>query len=219
MDKSEFYDYILPMVPGVDTPLVNFAIMRACKTLAEQSGLLRDVTFLPVVPLTDVYAIPLTDPLTTEVSSVFICRYFVNGTNVKLYPVTTQAAEWMTTMPPSPPTSWRFDEIASIQLYPTPSEVAEVRIETLLQPVFTIEGPVSDKFKDFKTQIADGALAFLFAMPGKPWTSEKASKMTYESFARSVLALRASLRSGGMPNNATLKSVSFTGMSNGVSQS
>jgi hypothetical protein len=210
VQKSDFYDYIMPFVPGVETPMVNFAIMRAVQIAAEQSGVLREAIDVPVLPAVSTYPLIPTDP-TLEVSSVFLVRWFVDGTNIRIYPITDNVAEWMTTLPPSNPTAWQFILPNQITLSPVPNEAGFVRVQALLKPIFTIPGDVSDVWRDHMPMIANGALALLYAAPGKPWSSDKAAAQAYQSFAKSVLALRVSTRSGGMPNNATMTGVSMFG--------
>lgn len=207
--KSTFYDFILPFVPSVEESLVNFAIMRAVREAAEKSGIIRDVIDIPVVPLQQTYDVPL--PVGMELSSLFLVRWYVDNTNVRIYPINDNIAEYMSTMQPAAPTAWRQVLPDQITVYPVPNETGVLRLTCLLKPVFDLSGTVPDLFYDYREMIADGALALLYGAPGKPWTSKEASDMAYKNFAKQVLALRVLTRSGGMPNNATMKSASTFG--------
>lgn len=207
--KSAFYDFILPFVNGADLPFVNFAIARIVRTIADQTGLMKQFFTFPVLPAVSVYDLAL--PTDTELSSIFLVRFFVDNTNVRLYPVNSNIAEYMSTMPPAAPTSWQQLKPDQIQLFPVPNEAGEVRLDVLLRPVFSIEGEVPDIFLDYREMVADGVLSMMLATPNKPWSDPKAADNLYKNFAKSVLALRVYLRSGGMPNNSTMKGVSTFG--------
>lgn len=209
VQKTDFWDFIMPMVPGVEDTMVNYAIMRAVRTAAEQSGVMREVIDVPVIPGVSTYTLPL--PPDTELASIFLVRWYVDGTNVRIYPINDNVEEFMTTLPPSNPTAWRSVLPDQLTVYPVPNEAGMLRVQALLLPKFTIDGPVPDLFFHHREMIANGALALLYAAPGKPWSSEKAAAAAYQAFAKAVLALRVQVRSGGMPNNATMTPVSMFG--------
>jgi hypothetical protein len=207
--KSDFYDFILPFVPGVEESLVNFAIMRAVREAAEKSGIIRQVIDIPVIPLQSTYDVPL--PADMELAWAFLVRWYVDNTNVRIYPINDNIAEYMSTMQPAAPTAWRQVLPDQITLYPVPNEAGVIRITAMLKPIFALNSPVPDLFYDYREMIADGALALLYGAPGKPWTSKEASDAAYKNFAKQVLALRVLTRSGGMPNNSTMKGVATFG--------
>lgn len=208
---SDIYDFVLPFVPVVDTPLVDNAIVRAVRIIASQTGIHRSViTSATVIGQTDY---TLTPPTGYEIDSVIQARLYPtsdpSGKGVKLYPIPDSVLNDMLTFDPALPTSWRYIGGGAFSLYPTPDSAETFKVTAILRPELDVAADLDQVYYQYRELIADGVMAFLFAMPAKPWSNEKQSAQSYARFGQGVLALRARVRAGGQVNNGTLKSVPF----------
>jgi hypothetical protein len=208
---SDLYDFILPFVPVVDTPLVDNALIRAVRVVACQTGIHRGVVTDNTVIGQNDYT--LTPPTGYEIDSILQVRLYPasdsSGKGVKLYPISDSVLNDMLTFDAALPTSWRYIAGGAFSLYPTPDSVEEFKVTAILRPELDTALELDQVYYQYRELIADGAMAFLFAMPAKPWTNEKQSAQSYARFGQGVLALRARIRAGGQVNNGTLKSVRF----------
>lgn len=207
---ADLYDFILPHVPAVDAPIVNHAVVRAVRMIASQTAIQRASITVPTVVGQREYTVPPTAG--NEIDTIIAVRLFPaadpNSKGIRLYPITTGVAEEMQWFDDALPTSWSY-VADKLSLYPAPDSVNNLSVTVIMRPELDSAADLDDVYFHHREVIADGAMAFLFAMPAKPWTNQQAAQEAYARFGRAILALRARNRAGGQVNNGTLKGVRF----------
>lgn len=207
---ADLYDFILPHVPIADTPVVDHAIVRAVRMVAMQSGIQRATLTVPTV--VGQYQYSLTAPAGTEIDNVVSVRIFPTANpdtkGIRLYQVPQAVADDMLRFNPALPTSWTY-LADTLSVYPIPSTADSLSVVVILRPELSVVAPLDDIYRHHREIIADGAMAFLYAMPAKPWTNQQAAQEAYARFGRAILALRARQRGGGQSSHSTLSGVTF----------
>jgi hypothetical protein len=196
---GDFYDYILPEVPLTTTAFVDFQMRRVLREFFRRTTCWRHTQ-----------AIALTDATTNPISLVV-----PDGIPSAVLSVVLDGAQYPLPVLPEhlrPPVGAALDRgsvvgwylIAADELYvhrlPDGDHTLQVSLVANLPrdpENVTVPDFVLDHHHDI---VADGVIAALYTMAGKPWTQPEAGKLKTKSYVRGVNAIRAALRDGGQPN-------------------
>lgn len=203
---SALYDFILPLVPVVDTPLVDHAVRRAARFIATNAALEKTTLTVPTVVGQREYA--LVPPVGTEITSILSLRIGSQPPYTKLYPATFDMVDQLMDFPDALPTMWTFVQGGPLSVYPSPDTIQTLHVTVFTRPEMTAT-TLADVYFQHRELLADGALAFLYQAPAKPWTNERAAAEAYARFGRGILALRARNRAGGQASSGTMSGPQF----------
>lgn len=204
---SALYDYILPYVPGCETPLVDVTIRRVLRDFYKRTTLWRETfTFATTAGQTLYQLIPSSG----KVASILTVE--INQQRIGSLPEEKRPAPAaVTAQDASTPNGWYSTYPALLSLNPKPTAGIPVVVEAAITlpldiAVLTFS---DDTFNEFGEEIGSGVVGAMMSMPGKPWTQPKAAGEYLGKYVRCVAAVRARLRDGGQPNASTLHAPRF----------
>ena len=185
-------DLLLPSLPGADTPIVDASIRKGVREFMKRTTLYRETFAFDTVPGTDRYQLLAQ---TGQVSAVV--HVYEAG---KPHPLPVATEEMRRVLLPRVGLAWWSPLPTVLALYPTPDEVVSLTVEAAVTlPQDAVEIP-DGLFDNYGEVVASGILSIMYAMPGKPWTSEKAATVAGRAFSQEIKTLRGRLRDGGQPN-------------------
>jgi hypothetical protein len=164
---TQFYDYLMPHVPGCPMAMANLQLRLAAQEWCDKTlcwrAWLDDVT-----TLTDENSYDF--PVTSTQEVVQLLRATLDGQSIEVLTPDSVPANWQSD------TSWSrrrgifTQDAASFVLVPMPAADLIVQTEVALRPSNTATGVEDAIFAAYVNEIATGAAARLHAMPGKPYT-------------------------------------------------
>lgn len=168
---STWYDYTIPWLPGIDTPMVDHALRRAAMDLCDFARcMIYSVPTFQTVDGTRAYTLTMPD---TSVEVVDVLYGSNDAGNMN--PMTTRKlqseGQWAA-VAGAPPMFWYFvNGTTQVQLYGLPNGVYDIDLTVAIRPTESATGVYDDETAtQYRQVIADGAIAMLAAMPKKPWT-------------------------------------------------
>lgn len=168
---ADFYDYILPLVPGATFELVNLHLRNSAIEFLDETGVV-DYIADPIVSVAgqSTYGI---NAAGADYFSARVKSATYDGDII--WPVTSDSldanvVEWR--LREGEPTSYLMPYPTQIRLYPTPDVSGKVlQLELTLRPTRDSAGVEDYVFERYVESIVHGAVARLAAMPNKPWTN------------------------------------------------
>jgi hypothetical protein len=200
----DFYDHLLPYLPGAEPGVVDLHIRKILKEFLRRTTIWREVIVVNPVVSGALYALVPAQPI-GRVSDVLRVGHGTSSITLPNIPEHMRVAPGSSA---SPRDGWYVQNLPYIYLA-TSTGLATVEVALTL----TLEPGVVE-FPDFLLNnhsdvLTAGILASLMAMPGKPWTQFDMAKVNWTRYVNGVLALRASLRDGGAPNASTITGPRF----------
>lgn len=176
---SEFYNLLIPELPGCPILLIDHTVRRAAIQFCEQSLAWKyQHPDIAVVTTTDEYSfVPLDQ---TIVHAITYAEF--NGLEIK-----TKADENSVMI-----YDWRnetgspeyvFGGATSLTLVPTPDLEGTLKLTVVLKPSPTAIGMDDDIFNEYREGIMHGALARLMLSPKKPYTDPNMATFHQQMFA------------------------------------
>jgi hypothetical protein len=175
---ANFYDYVLPDVPGAPTAAVDLALRQAAIAFCEQSLAWRyNHPDIEVTSGTAQYA--FVPPAEAVVHAIHYAAW--NGDEIA-----TRVDESNVTI-----YDWRndtgtprfvFGGATSLTLVPTPDADGTLALEVILKPAPDATGVDDSIFNEFREAIAHGALTRLMLSPKKPYTSPQLATFHQQAF-------------------------------------
>lgn len=198
---SQFYDFVLPELPGVDTPLVDIFLRNTAIDFCEETwSLTADMDSIATVE--DVYEYDLDSP-ETGVEVFAIKKAWIDSmpiNPISMDDLWSASTDWRTSS--GKPMYFAQQEPFKVLLYPVPDSVGYTfDITATLRPTTTATGVPDRLFADYRRQISWGTMAALMAQPAKPWSNPDRSayyRKEYEAALTksTVLTNRARSRAG-----------------------
>lgn len=196
---SDFYDFIMPEVPLANPAFVDFQLRRVFREFFRRTTVWRHTQAISVDETTDnPIALVVPDGIATGVLSVVL-----DGSPRPLGVLPEERRPPAgATIPRGQVCGWYTIEPDQLYLYSRPAAAHTLQVELVanmesLEANKTVPDFVLEHHHDI---IADGCIAKLYNMSGKPWSQPQAGNKREKDFVRGMLALRSSLRDGGQPN-------------------
>lgn len=169
---AEFYDDVIPEVPGADTPIVDAALKRSAMEFLERARVYQaDIAAMDAEASVGGYlwVSPDTD---TDICHIFNVWY----DGEKLTPRNGDyLADKYDYWPEEEgtPVHYLQERTDTLTLIPMPSEdlTGAITAKVALRTTLSSTGIPDDLYADYRDAIAKGALARLMRMPKKPWTN------------------------------------------------
>jgi hypothetical protein len=160
------------------------AYTRALREWCQQTQWLR-IT-IPGTTVADVKTYGLgTDP-NLDIIGIRAMSGVQNGTTFGLGP--SDSSQWNPNLTPSFPRSYCYMPEGGFALQPTPDKVYTLSISAIVTPKETSAAAQipADPLVKYSNDIEAGALAYLLAIPGQPWTDLAAAARYSRDFASAI---------------------------------
>lgn len=215
---NTLYDYVLPYLRGVTTPLVDNEIRRVVRQFLRKSTLLRESLSLNLTAGNNVLTLTPTAPTppTLEVAGVLqvaVNAGYANGgttfNEIRQAPEDDVQRLALQT-DEAPPRAFRYFPMSTLLLYPSPDAAYPVHVlvyETLTLDTANTTFP--DVCAPYLDTIARGVIAECMMMPNKPFSEPQSAILYQRLYGDRVLALREELRQGGSAGVATARGPRF----------
>lgn len=183
---AEFYDFVLPHVPGAPTSLVDLHLREASIEFFERTQAWRyDHAPITVVANTANYSFVPPDA-STEVHVINYAEFDDKEIGTEVSEFSTRYSDWRNLV--SQPEFVIANQTDAI-LVPIPSLGGTLDLKVSLKPTPIATGIFEDKqFNDYRTTIIAGTLARLMMMPKKPYTDEKIAMLHDAKFSAGITA-------------------------------
>lgn len=203
----DFYDHVMPYVPGVQSEFVDFHLRKALREFFRRTSVWRTVVAVNLTANSTSAALVIPDGKVQSVLTVSLDR------SKTPLPVTPESRRYPrgATVARGQPASWFTVEPDRLYLQPLPDGAYTLHIDcvTTLPEDATCKTVPCFVLEHYHEDIANGTIASLTAMAGKPWTHPELSKYHRDMFVRRMLSLRAIHRDGGQPNASTFSGPRF----------
>lgn len=195
----QFYDLIVPDVPGCPFPAIDVALRQSAIAFAEQS-LAYKATHPEVTVVSGTAEYDFVPPAETVVHAITYAAF--NGDELQ-----SRVGEYGITMP-----NWRiesgtpkyiFGGMTSLTLIPSPNVAGTLTMIVALKPspsATGIDGPIFDEFRE---AIVHGALSRLMLSPKKPYSNP--SLATYHNQQFTIMTGQAGMRAARSFTRAPLQ--------------
>lgn len=216
---SELYDLILPYVPAVELPLVDYHIRRVTREFTRRTTLWRRRVTISTAPGVSDYVIAPYDAAEDaaepeeipEVCDPYsIISVTLAGRGIPPRPEEARAP-YGARPANAKPNSWYSPSARVLHLYPTPDAVYEVVVDVVCALTMFPSNPVLPEFLfvDYREIIADGVVSSLKQLANKPWFDPEGAGVWGRRYANSVQGIRAKLRDANQPNRGVMRGPRF----------
>lgn len=192
---SDMHSLILPYLPGADLPIVNNSIRKAVREWTKRTTCLRETFVFPTAAGISDYQLL---PTYGQVSSIM--AVWEDLASDPLKPVTEDERR---PRPAARPTNWWEQIPGVIKMYPTPDGVYTITVNAAMTLTQLDTEMPEELIANFGEDLANGVLALMMSMPGKPWTQSKGAVDLSRAFNSAMKTQRGKLRDGGQPNQST----------------
>ena len=181
MNLTQIESLVRTDVPGCPEPLIDDAIIQACRQFAEDSGLLRDTVSVTTVAGTQGYALTLaTTTWTNEIFGIYAVR---NDSRI-LRPLAEDPSLRLTRLG----NPFYYTYLSNqLQVYPTPDVADTYFVEAMVRPTYTAgASEVDDRFAPYIDLLSHWAKFRLHSMAAQAWTDPQAAvynKQRYDSLS------------------------------------
>ena len=196
---AQFYDYVIPELPGVASDLVDIHLRDTAIDLCEQTWVLQ-ADHDNISTIAGIYEYELDSP-ESQCEVLAIKQAWID--NGPIDPISQDDLwkaniDWRTVS--GTPTYHSQQDNANVLLYAVPDRVYTLSMVVALRPTVTSTGVPDRIYADYRRAIAAGAKAVLMAQPAKPWSNPERSEFyraEYEAAITktTVLVNRARARS------------------------
>jgi hypothetical protein len=196
MNLTQIESLVRTDVPGCPEPIIDDAILQACRQFAEDSGLLRDNVSVTTVAGTQDYTLTLAS--TSWTNEVF-ALYAVRNSSRVLTPLAEDPSLRITRT--GLPSYYTYQN-GQIQFYPNPDVADTYTVEAMVRPTYTAgTSVVDDRFGPYIDLLSHWAKFRLHSMAAQAWTDPQAAvynKQRYDSLSSDAkwYGWRANTRAG-----------------------
>jgi len=215
----ELYDLILPYVPAVELPLVDYHIRRVTREFTRRTTLWRmrvEITTAAgvndyVIAPYDAAEAPAGEEATPEVCDPYsIISVVLDGRAIPPRPEEARAP-YGARPSNAKPNSWYSPSARVLHLYPTPDAAYTVTVDVVCALTMFPANPVLPEFLfvDYREIIADGVVASLKSLANKPWYDPEGAMLWSRRYANATQGIRAKLRDANQPNRSVMRGPRF----------
>lgn len=208
---KDFYDFIMPVLRGVDPPMVDFELRKAIRDWQRSTTMWRESVPLTFQPGVTDYRIEARDG---GLIAGILSMPRPNDPS-KDMPSVTESHRWPEGYLPEPgtPDGWwqLYPGVIRINRPPDVAYPVTVLIYKQLTQDPSDDYVPDDLYEDYAEKVASGALAQFFAMPAKPWRDTSMASYHMMNFTKAKQALRAKVRRGGATAQPRVKGPTFAG--------
>ena len=174
---SDFYDYVVPELPGLaNTDMVDLHLRDAAIDFCEQTWVLVG-DHDPVSTIADIYEYELDSP-ESQCECFAIKQAWIDDSPIEPISMDDLWAaniDWRTSS--GQPSKFAQQDYENVLLYAVPDAVYTLTMVVALRPTVTATGVPDRFYADYRKAIAFAAKANLMAQPAKPWSNP--DKSTY----------------------------------------
>ncbi len=205
---NEFYDFVMPHVPGVDTAMVDFHLRETAIEFYERSQAWRYVHApITVTALTANYPYVTPDPAQTEVHVINYAEFNDDEIGSQTSQFSSRYKDWRNLI--SQPEFVIGSQTEAI-LVPIPSLDGTLDLIVSLKPTVDSTGIDDDlQFNDYRATMVHGALYRLMRIPAKPYTSQELAYAHMVDFSAGITAanIRVELEYTNAPLETGLRTI------------
>lgn len=158
------------------------AYMRAFREWCQQTQWLRISIDGVTEANTKIYGLG-TDP-NLDIMGIRAMSAVQNGTTFGVGP--GDSTQWNPNLTPGFPRQYCYVPEGSFALQPTPNAVYTLTISAIVAPKETASQIPADPLVKYSNDIEAGALGYLLAIPGQPWTDENAAQRYMRDFQMGI---------------------------------
>lgn len=196
-DWEDFFDYVMPEVPGIGTDLalmyIRLAAIDFCDKSLVHTVMLDDITLVAGQTTYDI-AVPDQTDLAMVVNAWVGTRTI---TPKQIDELNQNSIDWQSES--GRPESFTQTTQTSISLYKTPdaNNIADaLRLRAALRPDIGADGLEDWVANKYVTTIAAGAMARLMSMPKKPWTDLQSAGLKNAMYMQGLNEARIDAKRG-----------------------
>lgn len=102
----------------------------------------------------------------------------------RIYP--SDPTVWDPGLQPGAPQSFAYVPESALQLNPTPDREYELTVLACMQPTLTTEVIPDDLVRKWDRQLSEGAMAYLYEIPGQAWSNPGAARAHRVAFQAAI---------------------------------
>lgn len=196
---SDFNQLVKIFLPGCPEPTIEFAVRRAARRFCSLSWFARRSIEVTLVEGQAVYSL---SPSSTDEEVVGV--HAVEYNEQPLDPTKPELVETVS----GTPKCWYFEPARSLTLNPYPdANVAgdTINVRIAVQPTLTTDVISDNTVREYQQCIADGAIAWLLAVPKQPWSDGNMAQAMERKFLAQVMRAKESSLRGHMPWGTTVR--------------
>jgi hypothetical protein len=184
---AQFYDYIMPSLPGVSAAAVDVVLRDKTIEFCEQTwALTDDLDPIPTVAGQYEYPLDATEPQ-TEVFAVKTAWVDSEPIAPETMDVLWAAnRDWRTYQ--GKPLYYAQRDFQNVLLYPVPDGVYSVDLVAVLRPTLASTGVPDKVFTDYRQIISAGVLGVFLQQSDKPWSNPSVGSAAARQFSNGVTA-------------------------------
>lgn len=190
---SDFNQLIRTYLPGAPDPTIEFATRRAARRFCSLSWFARRSISVTLVSGQAVYTLSPTSE-DEEIVGVHAVEFDDN-------PLDPTKPELVNTSSGTPKVFY-FEPEEALTLNPVPDSGVDgdsISVRIAVQPTRTTSTIADDIVREYEQCIADGAIAWIMAMPKQPWSDPQGAQMMERKFMSQVMRAKESAMRGHMP--------------------
>jgi hypothetical protein len=192
----------------INDQIVNIAqIIRRCPTITLTRALGRayrdwacQTQYLRVaIPGATAADTPLydlgSDPYLEIVAVFAVQASILNGSQIQYWALAANDSSlWNPNIQPQQPTQYCYVPQAQIAVFPTPDQVYDLLVSAIVQPKENAAQIPETGLTKYRSGIEAGALAYLHAVPGQPWSDPAQAEYRRREFQSSVNNAKAEVQ-------------------------
>lgn len=183
---------IAQIVRKCPTPVLQDAYVTAYRDWCSQTRWLR-TTIAGATAIGDkIYSLG-SDPL-LEVVSVGAVSVTANGQTMPL--MASDPMAWGANVGNGLPRQYAYIPEGQIALHPTPNAIYQTIVSAVVQPVDGAASVPDDPLRKYRSAIEAGALEYLLALPGTPWSNPGAAAGQGRVFRSGISNAKAEVQRG-----------------------
>jgi hypothetical protein len=197
---SQFYDDVLPEVPGCPVALAEKHIKNACIDFLTRTQIMRKtVSNLDHPGGASPLDLTTTAFVTSTEKVVSVLGVWFNNEPLDIKSVEQMQEEWADWMERTGTPLYAVQEGTALWLVPSSAAVQTntIRVRVSYSPNESATSLPDAAFEAYREQIAFGAKGRLLAIPKKPWTDPSIAGEYLRSYSRTIDALSIKAARGG----------------------
>jgi hypothetical protein len=197
---SQFFDDVLPEVPGCPNALAEKHIKNACIDFITRTEILRKtVSALDHPGGASAMSLTSVDFVSATEKVVSVLAVWVNDKPLTVYSVEQIQEEWPNWMERIGEPVYAVQEGTALWLVPSPAAALTnvIRVRVSYSPNESSTSLPDAVFEAYREQIAFGAKGRLLAIPKKPWSDPSIAGEYLRSYSRTIDAVAIKAGRGG----------------------
>lgn len=167
-----------------NTTLIG-AYVRAARKFCRESRWFRSTLIGQTVADTQLYSLG-TDPALEVLGLRAVSAAGLSG-NVQSWPLNVQdPTSWNPNVQTRRPQAYAYVPEGQIALYPTPDQAYSLTMTLVLQPRSGATEVPEELLVKWDQALQDGALAYLFGIPGQPWSDPVRAQLHQRAFQAAI---------------------------------